>query len=55
VGGVILVNWLVWLMLLLIVTLPIDPDRATADREALERAAERRAEVRRTPLLSISV
>ncbi len=30
--SVILVNWLVWLMLLLLVTLPIDPERATADQ-----------------------
>ncbi len=41
--SVILVNWLVWLMLLLIVTLPVDVDRAVADREALLSAAEGRA------------
>ena len=45
--SVILVNWLVWLMLLLLVTLPIDTDRAVADRDALVRAAEVRAERKR--------
>ncbi len=34
---VIVGNWLVWLMLLLLVTVPIDADRATADRAAEER------------------
>jgi len=37
--NVIMSNWLVWLMLLLLVVLPIDSDRATADREALGRRA----------------
>jgi alpha-1,2-mannosyltransferase len=37
--NIIMGNWLVWLMLLLLVTLPIDSDRATADLEALERGA----------------
>jgi alpha-1,2-mannosyltransferase len=52
--SVILVNWLVWLMLLLLVTLPIDPDRATADREALERAAETRSAAGKRTLLSVA-
>jgi alpha-1,2-mannosyltransferase len=47
--SVVLVNWLVWLMLLLLVTLPIDPDRGTADREAIDRAARDRAQARDRP------
>ncbi len=43
----LLVNWLVWIMLLLLVTLPIDPERATADHEALLVSYEAR-EQRRT-------
>jgi alpha-1,2-mannosyltransferase len=45
-------NWLVWLMLLLLVTLPIDPDRAIADQAALDRAERVRAGRRRGALLA---
>jgi alpha-1,2-mannosyltransferase len=41
--NIIMGNWLVWLMLLLLVVLPIDSDRATADRAQIALAAERRA------------
>jgi hypothetical protein len=40
--NIIMGNWLVWLMLLLLVVLPIDSDRATADRAQLALAADRR-------------
>ena len=39
--SLVLTNWLVWLMILLLITLPIDTDRATADRAAREIAGER--------------
>jgi alpha-1,2-mannosyltransferase len=45
-ANLVFANWLVWLMLLLLVTVPIDADRGTADQELLDRAALTRAEAR---------
>ena len=38
--GVVMGNWMVWLMLLLVVVLPVDPARAEADAAAGPNAAK---------------